>query len=789
MWHTYMRRETRGYMRDRLLMGFNKYLALFLAGAIAVTVTGCDREKKEPKPEPKATAKVDKGNANAGGNGEGQADVPLVAGTGTFSKAFNPFLAQSQADRQAVDLTQVKLVTNDRAGKIVYHGIDGELRRYKDQEYTYYGASDLSIKYDKEKDCTTYRIRLREDLSFSDGQKLTIDDVLFSLYVFCDNSYAGDETIKDMPIKGLLNYQANSTKAEAYDEQSLAKKIAGNGKRFKKWLRKQGLSFLAAQLPKGKISSKKLIAKKYDYSELFRQARIYFSKGKGKKVKGISGIRKLSDWELSIETAGYQRRMSAALQIPICALHYYGDMTKFQPKSGRFGFRRGDISSVLANKSTPMGAGAYRFVKYEDGVVYYTSNELYFLGCPQIAFLQLKEMTGILEETRKTLAHKVAAESVSQEKKQDAEETPAPTTNPSGEVTELKEGTVDVLGGVFRGEELNWITGVNSNQKLEGGTISAKMVSDGIYRYLGMHAGNVSVGGQAGSDASKSLRRAFAVLFSGAKTALEDRDGISVDLISHPMGRESWVVPDEDGERGYVNTFERNAGGDYLYASEDDTETRMEAARVEALKALERAGYAVEDGKVKQAPAGAALTYHLWIVNGEENPFYDMAARVAEEWKAIGMNLQIDSIGSAERLEKKLATGTQQMWIGMREISDVNLQGRYASVISSGSFLGYHGKSLAGRYATSDGGNLFGMKDAEIDRHLQVMQTYLTSKQRQECYQKCIDRVMDWGVEVPLCEYQDALLFSSSRIRSGSIPSDLTIYYGWMDEVQKIRMK
>lgn len=383
----------------------------------------------------------------------------------------------------------------------------------------------------------------------------------------------------------------------------------------------------------------------------------------------------------------------------------------------------------------------------------------------------------------------MAAESVPQEKKQDAEETPAPTTNPSAEVTEIKEGTVDVLQGVFRGEELNWITGVNSNQELDGGTVSAILVSDGVYRYLGMHAGNVSVGGQAGSDESKSLRRAFAVLFSGAKTVLRDRDGMSVDLISHPMGRESWVVPEEEGEQGYENVFEKNAQGESLYASEDDTKTRMEKARKEALKALEQAGYVVEDGKVSQAPGGAALTYHLWIVNGEENPFYDMAVRVAEECKAMGLNLQIDAIGSAGKLEKKLATGTQQMWIGMREISDVNLQGRYASSVGSGSFLGGGGEGLEGRYATGDGGNLFGMKDAELDRQLQVMQTFLDSAQRKECYEKCMDQVLSWGVEVPLCEYQDTLLFSSSRIRRGSIPKDLTPYYGWMDEVQKIKMK
>lgn len=784
-----VRREERGKMRDKIFMKFRKCMALCLAGAVAMSATGCDRGKKEPKPEPKTTAKVDQGNANAGGSGEGQADVPLIVGTGVFSKVFNPFLAKAEADRQAVDLTQIRLVTNDRSGKIIYHGIDGELRKYNKEDYTYYGASDLSIKYDEEKDSTTYHIKIREDLSFSDGQRLTVDDILFSLYVLCDNSYSGAETIKYMPIKGLLNYQANSTKAEAYTDKSLVKKMKKDRKKLKKWLKKQGYPSLAAQLPKGKVSEKKLLVKKEEYPELFRQARIYFSRGKGKKVKGISGIRKLSEWELSIETEGYQRRMSAALQIPICALHYYGDMTKFQPKAGRFGFRRGDISSVLANKSTPMGAGAYRFVKYEDGVVYFTSNELYFLGCPQIAFLQLKEMTGILEETRKTLAQKVAAESVSQEEKQDAEESLAPTTNPSGEVTELKEGTVDVLLGVFRGEEFQWIMGVNSNQELEGGTIAAKLVSDGIYRYLGIHAGNVSVGGQAGSDASKSLRRALAVLFSGAKTVLKDRDGVSVDMVSHPMGRESWVVPEGDEEESYENVYEKDAAGEPLYSLEDDTKTRMETARKEALTALQKAGYTVKDDKVTKAPEGAAMTYHLWIANGEENPFYDLAVRVSEELQSMGMDLKIDSLSSAAELEKKLATGTQQLWIGMRDVSDVNLQARYASSGVAGSLPGYDASDVAGKYATADGGNLFGMKDAELDKQLDVLQKFLNSDQRQTGYQKCMDQVMEWGVEVPLCEYQNTLLFSSSRVRRGSIPKDLTPYYGWMNEVQKIRMK
>lgn len=761
-------REESGCMRDNMKVGIRKCIALCLAGAVAMSMAGCEKTKKEPKPAPKATVKVDEGNTNADGRGEGQADVPLVAGTGTFSKKFNPFLAETKADRQAVDLTQVKLVTNDRTGKIVYHGIDGELRKYNDENYTYYGASDLSIQYDEKKDSTVYHIQIRDDLSFSDGEKLTIDDVIFSLYVFCDVSYSGTATLKEMPIKGLLNYQTNSTKAESYTEKGLVKQMKKHREKFRKWLKKQGYSALAEKLRQGAISEKKLLRKNLSGNqELFRQARIYFSRGKGKKVNHISGIRKLNDYELSIETTGYQRRMSAALQIPICALHYYGDLTKYNLEKNHFGFRRGDISSVLANKSTPMGAGAYRFVKYEEGVVYFTSNELYFLGCPQIAFLQLKDMTDILEETKKMLEQKVAEESGSQQGEQDATDAPVSTTNPSEEVTELKEGTVDVLTGVFRGEEINWITSVNSNGELEGNTITSQFVSDGNYHYLGIHGDNVSVGGQSDSDASKSLRRAMAILFTGAKSVLREQDGFGVQLSSYPLATESWVSPAGEQDE-YLNIFEKNASGEALYSSKDGTKNRMKTATEEALKALQQAGYTVTGGKVTQAPKGASMTFHLWLANGKEHPLYAMAAQVAETFRLIGIQLQIDTIESEALLQKKLATGKQQLWIGKRGISDVDLQGRYAS---------------------RGANNIFGIQEGELDKNLELLQTCLTSAQRRGIYQKCVDEVLEWGVEVPVCEYQNTLMFSSSRVKSDSIPKDVTSYYDWMNEVQKIEMK
>ena len=148
---------------------------------------------------------------------------------------------------------------------------------------------------------------------------------------------------------------------------------------------------------------------------------------------------------MSITTNGYCKEMSGALKMPICALHYYGDTTKYDYEHYAFGFTRGDISSVLANKSNPVGAGAYRFVKFENDVVYYTSNDLYYKGCPQVAFLQLKDMTDTLKETKKALQEKMKDQNATDVKANEEQEEadPQATVNPNADVTEIAGDTVD----------------------------------------------------------------------------------------------------------------------------------------------------------------------------------------------------------------------------------------------------------------------------------------------------------------------------------------------------------
>jgi len=720
-----------------------KAAAVLLAASLVLASTGCKKEKKEPRPTPKTTAKVDEGNANASSKGEGQADVPLIIACKQFSKQFNPFSASAQADRQVVDLTQIKLVQSDRAGKVIYKGIDGELRQYGNKEYTYYSATDLLIDYDKKTDKTRYTITLRDDLVFSNGEKLTVDDVIFSLYVFCDNDYKGSASLKNMPIQGLLNYQANSNKAEKLSKKKVAHYIKKKPDKLKNWIRQN----ITERGIEGK-EAKRLID---------RRARMLLAKNTGKKVKNISGIQRTGDYGLTITTQGYCKEMSAALQIPICALHYYGDTSKYQYEKNHFGFQRGDISSILANKTAPFGAGAYRFVKLENDVVYFTSNELYYLGCPQIAYLQLKDMTERLEETRKELLEKVSASESGEEGENIT----------LAEAMELSEGVVDAIAGDFTNEELAQIALLNSNKKLSGDKVDTRFVGDGRYHYIGIHGKNVSVGNNAGSEASKSLRKALATLFSVSRGVLEETDGERVQIVNYPVAAESWVSPVSD-EEGYLVAYSKDASGNVIFSGEEEAEAKTELAERMALEYLEKAGYQIEDGRAVKAPAGASLKYKVWIADGEENALYPVVAYAGEAMEKLGITLQIQEVKGEKLLQRKLKQGQQQIWVGSRPIEDVDLEKRYGTA----------GKE-----------NLFGVSDKELRQNIVELQNIMSSDNRRSVYRKCFEGILESAVEVPVCEFYHEFLFSADRINGSTIPKDISPYYTWLNEVQKIEMK
>ncbi|HAC61492.1 MAG TPA: ABC transporter substrate-binding protein, partial [Lachnospiraceae bacterium] len=102
----------------------------------------------------------------------------------------------------------------DRGGAVIYNGIEGETINYNGTDYTYYGLGNLQVTQNDD-GTVDYQIHIRDDVKFSDGEPMTIDDYIFSFYVLVDPTYDGSSTIYALPIEGMEEYRSGmQTKLE-----------------------------------------------------------------------------------------------------------------------------------------------------------------------------------------------------------------------------------------------------------------------------------------------------------------------------------------------------------------------------------------------------------------------------------------------------------------------------------------------------------------------------------------------------------------------------------------------
>ncbi len=139
----------------------------------------------------------------------------LVVGYSPFSSKFSPFFAETAYDQDVYTMTALSLLNSDRTGAIVEKGIKGETRNYNGTDYTYYGPADMTVTENPD-GTVYYDFTLRDDLKFSDGEPITIDDVIFSMYVLCDPTYDGGNTLCAQPIQGMAEYRSGMSTMSKY---------------------------------------------------------------------------------------------------------------------------------------------------------------------------------------------------------------------------------------------------------------------------------------------------------------------------------------------------------------------------------------------------------------------------------------------------------------------------------------------------------------------------------------------------------------------------------------------
>ena len=709
-----------------------KLLALLLALAMVLALAACGGSGTPAASGSGAAS----GSADNGGS-EHAANTLVAAATG-FESKFSPFFAASADDQDVVDLTQLGLLVSDREGATVLKSIEGETRTFNGTDYTYKGISDIDIVHNDD-GTVDYNVTIRDDLKFSDGEPVTIDDAIFSMYVFNDPTYDGSVTMYSCPIVGLEEYRQNNTTLSALlaslgedntdfslvteEQQTAFWKAVNEGlvafaqeivDYVKQATESPDLSVAdaAAQWGFDLDASATIkdfamaIGAQYDWNFSAMEAETAGSAladlipedvynysttnvATGESAPYIAGIVRTGDYSMTVTTSEFDATFIYQLGIPVAPLHYYGDAAQYDYDNNSFGFPKGDLSIVREKTTTPLGAGAYTFANYADGTVYLDANPSYFDGEPKTAHINLKE------------------------------------TQEADMLTGVQSGTLDIANPSYSKQVAQQIAEYNGTDELAGPVMTTELVDYRGYGYIGIAANNVKVGNDPASEQSKDLRKAIATVLAAYRDeGIDSYYGETADVINYPISNTSWAAP-RVTDSGYKVAYSVDVNGNDIYTSGMTTEEKYDAAL--------------------QAALG-----------------YDAFAK-------IGFTLTVNDLANASELYASYQSGVAEMWCAA-----------WQATADPDMYQLYHSQGST---------NYYQINDSDLDEYIMTARQSDDQSYRKGLYKAAMEIIMDWGVELPVYQRSEAYVVSSERVDISSLPSDMTPYWGWKSEAQNIVMK
>ena len=753
-------------------------IALASAAALSVSVlAGCGGAASSA-----ATASSESNStATAEASTTAASDGTLVLAETGFESKFSPFFAASAADQDVIDLTQIALLGADRKGEMVLNGIEGETREYNGTDYTYHGPADCVVTENAD-GTVTYDIKLREDLKFSDGEPVTIDDVIFSMYVFLDPTYDGSVTMYSTPIVGLEEYRNSMS--------TLSKLIAEAGEDntdYTNFTEEQQKAFWDAVNDGGVKFAQEIvdnmmangatdvasaaagwgfdglaadatakdfflaIGEQYDWSFSAMEAEsagsalselipedvyAYSTTGVnvGNAVANVAGIVKTGDYSMTLTTSELSTTMIYQLQMPIAPLHYYGDESLYDYDNNSFGFVKGDLSGVRSKTSAPLGGGMFTFSKYSDGVVYLDANPDYFNGAPKVAHVNMKE------------------------------------TQEADKITGVQAGTIDISDPSYSLEVADQIADINGVEGEDGPVITTRLKDYRGYGYIALSAKNVNVGGDPASEASKDLRKAIMTVIAAYRDeGIDSYYGDTASVINYPISNTSWAAPSVTDD-GYQIAYSTDVEGNEIYTSDMKSEDKYAAALQAALGYFEAAGYTVENGQITAAPAGAKMEYQVNIGasgNGD-HPSFQTLTNAAAALKTIGFTLTVNDMANASDLFASYQSGAAEGWVAA-----------WQSTNDPDMFQLYHSQGATNYYA---------INDADLDELIMAARQTTDQEARKAMYKEAMEIILDWGVELPVYQRSEATIFSTERVNIDTIAKDQTPYWTYKSELNNLEL-
>ncbi len=453
-------------------------------------------------------------------------------------------------------------------------------------------------------------------------------------------------------------------------------------------------------------------------------------------VQSISGIQRLDDHSLRIVMTEFSATAIYQLSTAVVPMHYYGDESQYDYENNRFGFPKGDLSGVKSVTTRPMGAGPYRFLSYAGGIVTLEASETYWKGQPKTRYIQFREG-------------------------QEADKVPG-----------VAAGTVDITSPAYSVEMAKAIANYNGGT-LSGDVITASMVDNLGYGYVGFNAELVKVGQDPGSRASRALRKAIATVISVYRdVAVDSYYGEFANVINYPISDTSWAAP-RVTDAGYKTAFSLDAQGNALYTPDMTPEARYEAAKQGALEYFQAAGYTAENGRLTAAPEGAKLSYEVLVGAGGngDHPTFMALTQAAAALQEIGFRLIVTDLSNFSELTNAVNAGSAELFaMAWNASADPDL------------YQVYHSQGGSNEKA-------YHIKDEQLDELILLARQSADQTYRKTLYKACLDIIDDWAVEIPMYQRKNVVIFSTRRVDMASVTPDITPFWGWGNDIELLQMR
>lgn len=682
-----------------------KLISLFLVGAMAVSMVACGGSD-----EGAVEGSTESGSASSASTSTYDT---LVVGTSTLEGVFSPFFYTSAYDSQCgIDPVFETVCSLNPDGELVDNAGHVEV-----EEVT---AEDGSTKY-------VYTVIIQEGMVFSDGEPVTIDDVLFYYYVCADPTYDGMSTFGTLDIEGMEEYKNSAAPLW----KAMVNAGASNTD-FTYWTEDQQKAFFETDLPTaGAAFAQEIVdycveagyaasaedvataaaawgfevadgATAEDFFNAMVEAygwdlmNLSSTESAGSslfdlldasyqdvvelaQVDSISGIQKVDDYTCTVtfNSANISGDKQVAW-VPITPAHYYDP-----------DFTKGDLSKVKEKNSAPLGSGPYVFQSFDNNIVTLAANESYYLGCPKIPNLKFQVVD---ENTKVDLVLNSEID----------------ITDPSASLE-----TVALLDE-------------NSDKA------SYSLVDNPGYGYIGINAERVP---------DVNVRKGLMCLMN-REPAVQSYYGELGTVIERPMTPTLAEYP-------------------------DDAEPYYTYDPAKALEYFEAAGYSQVDGKLVNAD-GEQLVINAGIGDASSHPSTPILTQMANDMAAMGAELVVNDLEFSV-LSPMVKGGELDMWVmAWGNATDCDLTQMFGS----------EGGSNYQRYY-----------DPAIDAiQAQILET-VDFDERCKLVAEELDMIMDAAVYMPVYQRKNMEIYNETTFNTATLPEETTTYYNYAQQYETLEMR